>query len=300
MGATASASHHLLENRRSKWLIASSLRYPQELLSSRLQVALDAHAVVVTDLGRIIDQDTLVRILDQFHLISRAEPETTLEAILTFLKQDDATTATVHHHDLDPSATYVRYDALVAFLAPRQIRGEAGRKSLIQPVKDHRIFPKLKPTLAQVGVGLGCSNPQEPPEEEASRLDSTGFEQHPPSSFWLAAKRGDLELLRHMVEQHEIEYDAKDSFDNTAVYYASLCGHAPVVQYLLEKYTSSHKGRMDPDEALRCITNALTQDIRWILQGKDTTPSQEAAEWNSHREEEEEEEEDFVGAWFYN
>ncbi|KAG6622713.1 Histone H2A [Phytophthora cinnamomi] len=88
-------------------------------------------------------------------------------------------------------------------------------------------------------------------------------------TIWQAAKMGDLTAIEAVCDVHFDAYRALDDFDNSPLYYASLCGREVVVDFVLRAY--EREGRQaPPDELLRCVTNALNQQIRGLLQQKIT------------------------------
>ena len=66
-----------------------------------------------------------------------------------------------------------------------------------------------------------------------------------------------------MIEEREVEVNQRDNWDSTPLYYACLCGHADLVDYLLENCGA----RCDADtfDGERCVYGALTEDIRKTL-----------------------------------
>ncbi|ETN01282.1 hypothetical protein PPTG_17404 [Phytophthora nicotianae INRA-310] len=88
-------------------------------------------------------------------------------------------------------------------------------------------------------------------------------------TIWQAAKMGDLEVLQAVCKVHGGAYRALDDFENSPLYYASLCGREVAVDLILKSYEREHR-TVPPDELLRCVTNALNQYIRALLQQKMT------------------------------
>ncbi|KAF4027808.1 hypothetical protein GN244_ATG20541 [Phytophthora infestans] len=88
-------------------------------------------------------------------------------------------------------------------------------------------------------------------------------------TIWQAAKMGDLEVLEAVCLGHGDAYRALDDFDNSPLYYASLCGREVIVDFLLRAYGRERR-TIAPDEMLRCVTNALNQYTRALLQQKMT------------------------------
>jgi ankyrin repeat/BTB/POZ domain-containing protein 1 len=74
-----------------------------------------------------------------------------------------------------------------------------------------------------------------------------------------AARRGDVETVKHLVFDQATPFNARDQWDATPLYYACLCGHLDCVKLLLEAGAIA-----DPStfEGERCAYGALTDDIR--------------------------------------
>ncbi|CAF1522982.1 unnamed protein product, partial [Rotaria sordida] len=49
-----------------------------------------------------------------------------------------------------------------------------------------------------------------------------------------SVRRGDLVRVRYLVEHKEVELNIRDRWDSTPLYYACLCGHLEIAQYLLD------------------------------------------------------------------
>ncbi|GFO45079.1 calcium-independent phospholipase a2-gamma [Plakobranchus ocellatus] len=77
-----------------------------------------------------------------------------------------------------------------------------------------------------------------------------------------SCKSGDLHRLQYLVEVKDVEVDVRDKWDSTPLYYACLCGHRNIVEYLLEK---GAKCEANTFEGERCLYGALTDDIRNLL-----------------------------------
>ncbi|EGZ22825.1 hypothetical protein PHYSODRAFT_295478 [Phytophthora sojae] len=115
-------------------------------------------------------------------------------------------------------------------------------------------------------------------------------------TIWQAAKLGDLAVLEAVCDVHGEAYRALDDFENSPLYYASLCGREVVVDFVLRAYERECR-QIPPDELLRCVTNALNQHTRALLQQKMTL--EEVLQAKDQDSDEGEEEEDAEGgAWF--
>ncbi|XP_048449133.1 ankyrin repeat and BTB/POZ domain-containing protein 1-like [Rhincodon typus] len=53
------------------------------------------------------------------------------------------------------------------------------------------------------------------------------------SELFTSCRKGELSRVRYLVEQRDVELNVKDKWDSTPLYYACLCGHEELVQYLL-------------------------------------------------------------------
>jgi len=79
---------------------------------------------------------------------------------------------------------------------------------------------------------------------------------------FLACRKGDLERVRYLTDQKEINLNVRDKWDSTPLYYACLCGHPEVVSYLLENGARCEANTFDGE---RCVYGALTDQIRKML-----------------------------------
>ncbi|KAG1707042.1 hypothetical protein DVH05_026238 [Phytophthora capsici] len=112
-------------------------------------------------------------------------------------------------------------------------------------------------------------------------------------TIWQAAKMGNLEVLEAVCQAHYEAYRALDDFENSPLYYASLCGREAAVNFVLRTYEGETR-EIPPDELLRCVTNALNQYTRALLQQKMTL--EEVLKAKEQEAGDNEEEDD--GAWF--
>jgi ankyrin repeat/BTB/POZ domain-containing protein 1 len=81
-------------------------------------------------------------------------------------------------------------------------------------------------------------------------------------TVFTACARGDLAALRGLVELNGESIDDQDSFNAVPLYYACLCGHYKVVDYLLCR---GARCQVDTFDTTRCLYAALTDDIRRLL-----------------------------------
>lgn len=70
------------------------------------------------------------------------------------------------------------------------------------------------------------------------------------------------ELKRYLVEHRDVELNVRDKWDSTPLYYACLCGHEEVVQYLL---ASGAKCEANTFEGERCMYGSLSDTIQRLL-----------------------------------
>ncbi|XP_031572856.1 ankyrin repeat and BTB/POZ domain-containing protein 1-like, partial [Actinia tenebrosa] len=80
--------------------------------------------------------------------------------------------------------------------------------------------------------------------------------------LFYSCRTGDLESLRNLVEETEVELNVRDQWDSTPLYYACLCGHENLVEFLLAKGARCEPHTFDGE---RCIYAALTNRIRKLL-----------------------------------
>lgn len=67
---------------------------------------------------------------------------------------------------------------------------------------------------------------------------------------------------RHLIEKEDVSLNLRDKWDSTPLYYACLCGHIEVVQYLLANGARCEANTFDGE---RCLYGALTDQIRNVL-----------------------------------
>ncbi|KAK7102749.1 ankyrin repeat and BTB/POZ domain-containing protein 1-like [Littorina saxatilis] len=77
-----------------------------------------------------------------------------------------------------------------------------------------------------------------------------------------SCKTGDIQKVRSLVEDRDVDVNVRDKWDSIPLYYACLCGHRQVVQYLLEHGAKCEANTFDGE---RCVYGALTDDIRNLL-----------------------------------
>ncbi|KAL8620406.1 hypothetical protein ACOMHN_055487 [Nucella lapillus] len=84
------------------------------------------------------------------------------------------------------------------------------------------------------------------------------------NQVFYSCKTGDIQKLRSLVEEKEMDINVRDKWDSTPLYYACLCGHRQIVQYLLEHGAKCEANTFDGE---RCVYGALTDEIRNLLRG---------------------------------
>ncbi|GMF49165.1 unnamed protein product [Phytophthora fragariaefolia] len=130
--------------------------------------------------------------------------------------------------------------------------------------------------------------------ESPSRLKFS----HNNVTIWQAAKMGNTSVLQAVCAVHGDAYRARDDFDNSPLYYASLCGREVVVDFVLRAYERECR-KITPDELLRCVTNALTPQIRALLQQKVTLEEVlRSKEKDFECDKDSDNEDEAGGAWF--
>lgn len=82
------------------------------------------------------------------------------------------------------------------------------------------------------------------------------------SNLFLSCKSGDFSRLQYLVDVKEVDVNIRDKWDSTPLYYACLCGHKQLVQFLLERGAKCEAKTFDGE---RCLYGALTDEIRDML-----------------------------------
>ncbi|KAK9821294.1 hypothetical protein WJX81_002004 [Elliptochloris bilobata] len=91
----------------------------------------------------------------------------------------------------------------------------------------------------------------------------------PRSDIYAAARVGDLERARHLVDVEGVDVNARDRWDSVPLYYACACGHEEVARLLLEAGAQCNEFTFDGD---RCHYAALTPAIRALLRQYEQRP----------------------------
>lgn len=95
-----------------------------------------------------------------------------------------------------------------------------------------------------------------------------------------SCRRGDLDRVRYLVENGETELNLRDHWDSTPLYYACLCGHHELVEFLLQNGARCAPNTFDGE---RCLYAALTDKIRGLLKSYKAITS-ECMKRDSYRE----------------
>ncbi|OQS05293.1 hypothetical protein THRCLA_02552 [Thraustotheca clavata] len=90
-----------------------------------------------------------------------------------------------------------------------------------------------------------------------------------PRTMWYAAKTGNIELLRTIIEDEGAKFYEEDNEFKPPIYYGCSCDHPQVVQYLNELY-QANKMELTKEQRDWCIVSCLKGDIRSFLEGKQT------------------------------
>lgn len=80
--------------------------------------------------------------------------------------------------------------------------------------------------------------------------------------LFLSCRKGDLIQVQYLVQEKEVDLNVRDQWDSTPLYYACLCGHKEVVEYLLASGARCEANTFDGE---RCVYGALDDVIRQIL-----------------------------------
>lgn len=85
---------------------------------------------------------------------------------------------------------------------------------------------------------------------------------HNEKSLFNLCKKGDLNKVKNLIEIEDVDLNLRDKWDSTPLYYACLCGHIELVQYLLSNGARCDANTFDGE---RCQYGALTDQIRNVL-----------------------------------
>ncbi|KAF0694231.1 hypothetical protein As57867_004522, partial [Aphanomyces stellatus] len=113
---------------------------------------------------------------------------------------------------------------------------------------------------------MGASNST---NTTASTSPATVSTIHTIRNTWYAAKTGDLDTLRTLIESEGHRFDAPDAELNAPFYYACTCDHPLVLRYLHGLYVQ-HGVEMPLTQRKLCSVAALKDDVRAFVDGKKT------------------------------
>ncbi|XP_012681951.1 ankyrin repeat and BTB/POZ domain-containing protein 1 isoform X2 [Clupea harengus] len=82
------------------------------------------------------------------------------------------------------------------------------------------------------------------------------------TDLFTSCRKGDISRVRYLLEQRDVELNVRDKWDSTPLYYACLCGHEELVQYLLANGAKCEVNTFDGE---RCLYGALSDPIRRLL-----------------------------------
>lgn len=99
-------------------------------------------------------------------------------------------------------------------------------------------------------------------EEDCLEDDFKKTFSFPNADIYTATRAGDLQRVKYLVEVAEVDVNEKNEFQATPLFYACLCGHKELVEYLLEQGAILDATTF---EGYRCYYAALTEEIHHIL-----------------------------------
>ncbi|XP_059352345.1 ankyrin repeat and BTB/POZ domain-containing protein 1-like isoform X2 [Daphnia carinata] len=77
--------------------------------------------------------------------------------------------------------------------------------------------------------------------------------------LFLSCRTGNLKKIKYLVEHKEVDLNVRDRWDSTPLYYACLCGHVELAEYLLDSGARCEAQTFDGE---RILYGALTNEIR--------------------------------------
>lgn len=80
--------------------------------------------------------------------------------------------------------------------------------------------------------------------------------------LFASCRKGDICRVRYLVEHRDVDLNVRDKWDSTPLYYACLCGHEELVQYLLASGAKCEANTFDGE---RCMYGSLSDQIRRLL-----------------------------------
>eukprot|EP00891_Asterochloris_glomerata_P001536 jgi/Astpho2/1536/Aster-x1014 len=94
-------------------------------------------------------------------------------------------------------------------------------------------------------------------------------QQRPGADIHGAARVGDVERARYLIEEEGIDVNLRDRWDSVPLYYACLTGHEEVAEFLLQRGAVCNPYTFDGD---RCHYAALTGGMRVLLRQYEARP----------------------------
>ncbi|TKS77742.1 Ankyrin repeat and BTB/POZ domain-containing protein 1 [Collichthys lucidus] len=77
-----------------------------------------------------------------------------------------------------------------------------------------------------------------------------------------SCRKGDICRVRYLVEQRDVDLNVRDKWDSTPLYYACLCGHEELVEYLLASGAKCEANTFDGE---RCMYGSLSDSVRRLI-----------------------------------
>eukprot|EP01117_Protostelium_nocturnum_P002169 TRINITY_DN12806_c0_g1_i1.p1 TRINITY_DN12806_c0_g1~~TRINITY_DN12806_c0_g1_i1.p1 ORF type:complete len:507 (+),score=120.90 TRINITY_DN12806_c0_g1_i1:318-1838(+) len=89
------------------------------------------------------------------------------------------------------------------------------------------------------------------------------------SDIWIAAREGDLNRIKYLVEVEDVDINKMNEYDAIPLFYACLCGHKEIVEYLLNQ-----GAELDAETyaGWRCYYACLNSELRDILKNFKAKP----------------------------
>jgi hypothetical protein len=253
----AAAVQSVSESARRRLLLQQHNARPDLLVSRAVLLAFrqcQAKAEAIHQPSFTSTSAVLLPLRDLFDVLNREfRVCCTLEELPRALEQLGCRLVTTDDADNALDEGWYCVEPLVEFIAPRRVLRQVKRPA--QPTEDER------------------------------ELSWNGL------TIWQAAKGGRLDVVSEVCKRHPLAFRALDAFENTPLYYASLCGREEAASALMACYDHA-KVEIPADELLRCVTNALNAYTRALLQRKMTL---EEALMLKRKEKEAEEEEEGEG-----
>nr|XP_002119669.3 ankyrin repeat and BTB/POZ domain-containing protein 1 isoform X1 [Ciona intestinalis] len=82
------------------------------------------------------------------------------------------------------------------------------------------------------------------------------------AQLFQCCREGDLQKAQFLHEEKDVDLNLRDIWDSSPLYYACLCGHFELVEYLLQNGAKCVENSFDGE---RCLYGALTNDIKNLI-----------------------------------